>query len=241
MTKVDTNQESMAAPQHIAVIMDGNRRWASSRGLPFVAGYRRGIEAFRNAVPLAIARHISVATFWGFSTENWRRSRKELDALFLLFRHAVVESLGWLNAHNARLRVSGRLHDFPEDLRRAAEEVIMATAGNTAMTVNLALSYGGRDEIQHVARRVASETAGDPKAIAAVNEETISRHLYTNGLPDVDLLIRTGGAKRLSGFLPWQAAYAELYFTDTLWPDFDAEELDRALRDYASRKRNFGT
>ena len=230
-----------SVPQHVAIIMDGNRRWASARGLPLVEGYRRGIGAFRNAIPAAVKRRIPVATFWGFSRENWRRSPAELGTLFQLFRHAVTESLGWLNRQNARLRISGRLQDFPDDLRRAAEAVITATEANTGLTVNLALSYGGRDEIQHVARRVASEVAGNPEAIEAINEDTIARHLYTSGLPDVDLLIRTGGEKRLSGFLPWQAAYAELYFTDTLWPDFDERELDRALEDYAQRKRNFGT
>ena len=231
----------MHTPQHIAIIMDGNRRWAQHRGLPLVEGYRRGIEAFRNAIPAAITRRIAVATFWGFSTENWRRSPGELNVLFELFSRAVTESRAWLDRHHARLRLSGRIHDFPENLQRAAREVVMATAANTGITINLALSYGGRDEIQRVARGVAAETAGDPAAIAAVNEETISRHLYTSGLPDVDFLIRTGGEKRLSGFLPWQAAYAELYFTDALWPDFDEREFDRALEDFASRKQNFGT
>lgn len=236
----DTNADP-AAPQHIAIIMDGNRRWAERRNLPLVVGYRRGIEAFRNAIPTAIARRIPVATFWGFSTENWKRAPAELSLLFGLFRRALTESLGWLNRHNARLRISGRLHDFPPDLRASAERVMAATQANDGLTVNLALSYGGRDEIQHVARQVASETAGDPQAVAAVSEETINRHLYTSGLPDVDLLIRTGGEKRLSGFLPWQAAYAELYFTDVLWPDFGEREFDRALADFARRKRNFGT
>ena len=230
----------MTVPQHVAVIMDGNRRWAKRHGLPLVEGYRHGIAAFRNAIPATVERGIPVATFWGFSTENWRRSGEELDTLFGLFRHAVTESLGWLKEHNARLRISGRLHDFPEDLRRAAEKVIAATAGNSGIIVNLALSYGGRDEIQHVIRQVSSETAGDPKAIAAVDAATVERHLYTAGLPDVDLVVRTGGERRLSGFLPWQAAYAELYFTDTLWPDFNPQELDKALGDYASRKKNFG-
>ncbi|MDP3727424.1 MAG: polyprenyl diphosphate synthase [bacterium] len=238
-----TNNENTdtAVPKHVAIIMDGNRRWAAAKHLPLSEGYRHGIQTFRNAIPTVIARNIPVATFWGFSTENWRRSPAELRTLFRLFRLAVTDSLGWLNRYNAKLRISGRLNDFPDDLRRAAEKVIAATAPNSGLTVNLALSYGGRDEIQHVARRIASETAGQADAIAAVNEETISRHLYTAGLPDVDLLIRTGGEKRLSGFLPWQSAYAELYFTDALWPDFDEQELDRALEDYAGRKRNFGT
>lgn len=230
----------MTTPGHIALIMDGNRRWAQGRGLPLAEGYRRGIAAFRNAIPAVVERHIPVATFWGFSTENWRRSAQELDVLFGIFRRAIAEARTWLDRSNARLKISGRLQDFPEDLRRAAEGVIAATAANTAATVNLALSYGGREEIQHVARALAAETKGDPEAVRRIDEEAVGRHLWTAGLPDVDLLVRTGGAKRLSGFLPWQAAYAELYFTDTLWPDFDAAELDRALEDFALRKRNFG-
>ncbi len=237
--KEQMNAET-AVPRHVAIIMDGNRRWAAQKRLPLSEGYRCGIQAFRNAIPAATARKIEVATFWGFSTENWRRSPAELRTLFGLFRLAITDSLGWLNRHNAKLRISGRLHDFPKDLAQAAERVMAATAPNSGLTVNLALSYGGREEIQHIARRVADETAGKPEAIAAVNEETIARHLYTSGLPDVDLLIRTGGEKRLSGFLPWQAAYAELHFTDVLWPDFDERELDAALADYAGRKRNFG-
>ena len=230
----------MNIPQHVAIIMDGNRRWAKSRGLPLAEGYRRGIAAFKNAIPVAIRRNIPIATFWGFSTENWHRSTAELHILFGLFRQAIDESLLWLNQHRTRLVISGRLQDFPEDLRRAAQRVMEATKSNAAMTVNLALSYGGRDEIQHVARKLAHETGGNPQAIAAINEESINRHLYTRGLPDVDLLIRTGGERRLSGFLPWQSAYAELYFTDALWPDFDERELDRALADFSDRKRNFG-
>jgi len=231
----------MTTPTHIAIIMDGNRRWASRRGLPLVEGYRHGIQAFKRAIPAVISRKIPVATFWGFSTENWHRSSRELDVLFGLFRRALDEAAEWFARHQARFTVSGRLEDFPEDLRRNAERLIAETRTNAAGTINLALSYGGREEIQRVAKAVAAETAGDPRAIAAVNEETINRHLYTAGLPDVDLLIRTSGEKRLSGFLPWQAAYAELYFTDTLWPDFDERALDLALDDFASRKRNFGT
>ena len=230
----------MRTPSHIAIIMDGNRRWANAQNLPLVEGYRRGIEAFRNAIPAVIGRKIPVATFWGFSTENWRRGPKELNPLFNLFRRGFEDAIESLNRHNARLVTSGRLEDFPAFLRKAVEKVVAATRSNTALIANLALSYGGRDEIQRVAKAIAAETKGDPQALAAVNETTVNRHLYTAGLPDVDFLIRTGGEKRLSGFLPWQAAYAELYFTDTLWPDFDEQELHLALADYAGRKRNFG-
>ena len=226
--------------QHLAVIMDGNRRWAKLQRLPLIEGYRRGIQTFRNAIPIVASRGIPLATFWGFSTENWRRPAKELEPLFNLFRRGVEESIEWFDRHNARLVTSGRLSDFPEFLKQAILRIVAATESNSGFTANLALSYGGRDEIIEVARRLAAETRGDPEAIARVDETAVSRHLYTAGLPDVDLLIRTGGERRLSGFLPWQAAYAELYFTDTLWPDFTAEELDRALEFFATRKRNFG-
>ncbi len=230
----------MSVPQHIALIMDGNRRWAKERGLPLIEGYRQGIRAFRNAIPAVRERGITVATFWGFSTENWRRPPGELSVLFSLFRRAIDESREWLCRSNARLKISGRLHDFPEDLARAAGRLIEATAGNTGLMVNLCLSYGGREEIQHLARGVAREALRDPGVAERIDEALVSSHLWTAGLPDVDLLIRTGGERRLSGFLPWQAAYAELYFTETLWPDFDARELDRALEDFVTRKRNFG-
>ena len=231
----------MTIPQHVAIIMDGNRRWARQRGFSLAEGYRRGIEAFKNAIPAVVSRNITVATFWGVSTENWRRTPSELETLFSIFRRAIDETVEWCNRHNARLVASGRLQDFPDYIRTNAERLIEATKTNTAATINLALSYGGREEIQHVVKRIAHETKGDERAVEAINEETIGRHLYTRGLPDVDLLIRTGGEKRLSGFLPWQTAYAELYFTDALWPDFDANELDRALADFSQRKRNFGT
>lgn len=234
----------MTIPQHIAIIMDGNRRWASRRGLPLAEGYRRGIEAFRQSIPAVVARRIPVATFWGFSTENWRRTPGELETLFSLFRRAVDEAVEWFNRHNARLVLSGRIQDFPEHIRAGVERLAEATRANTAAVINLALSYGGREDILQATRRIAAEFHGSREpdaAMHAINEETFSQYLYTSGLPDVDLLIRTSGERRLSGFLPWQAAYAELYFTDTLWPDFDEAELDRALADFAERKRNFGT
>ena len=237
----DMERERDAAPQHVAIIMDGNRRWAKTHGLPLVEGYRRGIAAFKNAIPAMAERRIPVATFWGFSTENWRRTPEELDTLFGLFQRGIEDGVEWFNRSGARLMVSGRLHDFPDFLQRAITNLITATARNTALTVNLALSYGGRDEIRRVAERIATEAVKNPAAAETINEAAIERHLYTAGLPDVDLLIRTGGEQRLSGFLPWQAAYAELYFTPTFWPEFDATELDRALADFSHRKRNFGT
>src|SRR3989344_2283966 len=150
----------MTTPTHIAIIMDGNRRWASRRGLPLVEGYRHGIQAFKRAIPAVISRKIPVATFWGFSTENWHRSSRELDVLFGLFRRALDEAAEWFARHQARFTVSGRLEGFPEGLRRNAERLIAETRTNAAGTINLALSYGGREEIQRVAKAVAAESAG---------------------------------------------------------------------------------
>ncbi len=220
--------------------MDGNRRWAISRGLPKLEGHRHGVEAFKRTVEALIARNIPVASFFAFSHENWRRTQEEVSWLMGLFRELFTRGAEWIEEQGVRLRISGCVADFPPDLAEIMQHTVTRTADNQRMTVNMALSYGGREEIVQAVRKIAIETSGDPKAIAAINEESINRHLYTSGLPDVDLLIRTAGEKRLSGFLPWQSVYAELYFTETLWPDFNAAELDLAFADFSKRKRNFG-
>lgn len=236
-----TDQMKAAAiPRHIAIIMDGNRRWATEHGLPKFIGHRHGIDALKVVVPALMKRGIPVATFFAFSRENWRRTKEEVSWLMGLFHEFMVEGVAWLHERGVRLRVSGRLDDFPSDLARLAEKAMVKTKTNNTMTVNMALSYGGREEIRQMVQRLAAETKGDPRAIETISEERISQNLYTAGLPDVDLLIRTGGEKRLSGFLPWQAVYAELYFTNMFWPDFNEAALDAALADYAGRKRNFG-
>lgn len=230
----------MTTPQHVAIIMDGNRRWAASRGMPKLEGYRHGVEAFKNTILALMARNVPVATFFAFSRENWRRTQEEISWLMGIFQELLTEGARWLAERGVQLRIAGRLEDFPTELARAAQTAMAKTAGNGRMTVAIALSYGGRDEILQAAKRMAGETRGDPTALAAITEDTFSSYLYTAGLPDVDLLIRTGGERRLSGFLPWQSVYAELYFSDVLWPDFDERELDKALADFAERKRNFG-
>lgn len=230
----------MAIPQHVAIIMDGNRRWAQDRGLPKLEGHRHGVEAFKNAIRALMARNIPVATFFAFSRENWRRTQEEISWLMGIFQELLTEGAKWLAEQGVKLRIAGRLEDFPAELVRAARTAVAETAANERMTVNIALSYGGREEILQAAKRIAADTQGNAELLAAVTEETFSNYLYTAGLPDVDLLIRTGGERRLSGFLPWQSVYAELYFSDALWPDFDERELDRALADFSERKRNFG-
>lgn len=179
-------------------------------------------------------------TFFAFSRENWHRTQEEISWLLDLFRESLSGNIEELHEQGIRVNIIGKMEDFPPDIMKAAQDAAVLTKDNTAMTVNIALSYSGREEIGQMVRRIAHDTKGDAAAIAAINEETVNRFLYTRGLPDVDLLIRTGGEQRLSGFLPWQSVYAELFFTNALWPDFDERELDRALADYAERKRNFG-
>lgn len=230
----------MSIPKHVAIIIDGNRRWAVASGFSKLEGHRHGLEALKKLFPVIIARGISVVSIFAFSTENWRRAAVEVSALMTLIKSAFAEHFAWLKDQGVQVRISGRTSDFAEDIRGVFKKAAEDTQGNTKLIANFCLSYGGREEITETARRIAKETGGDPAAIAAVNDETVERNLYTTGLPDVDLVIRTGGEKRLSGFLPWQSVYAELYFTETLWPDFGEQELDRALADFAERKRNFG-
>lgn len=230
----------MNIPKHLAVIIDGNRRWAVKRGLSKLEGHRHGAEALKKLIPAIISRGIPVVSIFTFSTENWRRTQEEVGSLMGLIAEIFRNDFEWMKERGAQVRISGRIADFSEELREIFLKAVESTRENTKLIANFCLSYGGREEILQMVRRVAEEAKGDPKALADVNEETVARHLYTSGLPDVDLLIRTGGEKRLSGFLPWQTTYAELYFTDTLWPDFGERELERALEDFSNRKRNFG-
>ncbi|OHA09812.1 MAG: di-trans,poly-cis-decaprenylcistransferase [Candidatus Sungbacteria bacterium RIFCSPLOWO2_01_FULL_60_25] len=231
----------MTTPNHVAIIMDGNRRWAVRRGLSRIEGHRHGLEALRKIVPAFIERKISVVSLFAFSTENWRRTQEEVSVLMGLIKRAFEEHFQWLREHDVRVRIAGRWSDFSEDIQRIFREVTEATAHNTGLTANFCLSYGGREELAQAARRIAEEAGGNPAALAAIDEDVVGCHLYTAGLPDVDLLIRTSGEHRISNFLLWQSAYAELYFTEAHWPDFTPAELDKALAEFSTRKRNFGT
>lgn len=230
----------MSIPQHVAIIIDGNRRWAVQNGLSKVEGHRHGAETLKKLVPALISRGIPVVSIFTFSTENWRRPPLEVAALMTLIADMFRNYFDWLHAQGVQVRISGRIADFSEDIRGIFRRAVENTKENTKLIANFCLSYGGREEIEQMVKRVTNAAGGDPRAIAAISAEAIERNLYTAGLPDVDLVVRTGGEKRLSGFLPWQSAYAELYFTDILWPDFNENELDRALEDFAARKRNFG-
>lgn len=227
-------------PRHVAVIMDGNGRWATRRHLPRVAGHSRGVDAVRAVVEAAGRRGIEFLTLFAFSSENWRRPADEVSVLMRLFMSALQKEVGKLRDNGVRLRVVGDLAAFAPELRRQIEAAEAATAGNERLKLTVCASYGGRWDIVQAVRALL---AADP-AIAArpgvIDETLFARHLALAFAPDVDLLIRTGGEQRLSNFVLWQAAYAELYFTDVLWPDFDAAALDAALDWYATRERRFG-
>jgi undecaprenyl diphosphate synthase len=223
-------------PVHVAVIMDGNGRWAKARNLPRSEGHRAGVEAARAVVTRARELGIPHLTVYTFSRENWSRPKEEVRFLFDLLGGFLRREMDMLMDKDIRLRVLGEIEEIPFATRQLLNHAIRRSANNRAMTLNMALNYSGRDEIVRACREIVRE--GVPPE--AITEETFAAHLYTAGQPDPDLVIRTSGEQRVSNYLIYQTAYAEFYFTDTLWPDFDAAELDKALLDFAGRQRRFG-
>lgn len=223
-------------PRHVAIIMDGNRRWARTRGLPELEGHPAGVEAIRGVLRQARRRGLRVLTLYAFSRENWARSDAEVVALFGLLEAAIRSETDELRAQGVRVRMIGRTDELPPETRASIDDALAATAGGTQLLLNIAFNYAGRTELVDAVRRIVE--SGIPAD--EIDEATISSALYTAGLPDPDLVIRTGGEQRLSNFLIWQAAYAELVTTDTLWPDFGADALDAALLEFASRQRRYG-
>jgi undecaprenyl diphosphate synthase len=223
-------------PRHVAIIMDGNRRWARQRGLAEVEGHAAGVEAIRTLLRHAVRRGVPVVTVYAFSRENWARSDDEVRGLFALLEQAIRGETPELKAQGVRIRLLGRLDELPEETRRSIGAALAETAHGTRLLLNVAFNYAGRTELVDAFRRIAASGV-DP---AAIDERTIAEALYTAGLPDPDFVIRTGGEQRLSNFLIWQAAYAELYTTEVLWPDFGADAFDAALLEFASRTRRFG-
>ncbi len=223
-------------PHHVAIIMDGNRRWARARGLDELEGHPAGVEAIRTVLRHARRRGIRALTLYAFSRENWARSDDEVTGLFGLLEAAIRNETDELRAQGVRVRMIGRMNELPEDTRESIDDALAATADGSEMLLTIAFNYAGRTELVDAIRRiVASGVAADD-----VDEAVIAGALYTAGTPDPDLVIRTGGEERLSNFLIWQSAYAELVTTETLWPDFGAAGLDEALAEYASRQRRFG-
>lgn len=227
-------------PRHVAIIMDGNGRWAAKRGLPRVAGHRAGAEAVRRTLRAAVEAGVEVLTLYAFSSENWRRSQEEISDLKGLLRFYVERELAELEREGVQLRLIGDHTAFGTDLVERLEKAVERTAHNRRLTLVVALNYGARGEIAGAARRLAERAVAGEIDPASVDDVMLGAELMTRDWPELDLLIRTSGEKRLSNFLLWQAAYAELVFTDTLWPDFDAAAFRAALDEFAARQRRFG-
>ena len=232
----DLAGQDEAVPRHVAIIMDGNRRWARERGVPEAHGHAAGVDAIRPIVEHAQQRGVQVLSIFAFSRENWSRAKLEVETLFTLLDSAIRDYTPDLVRQGVRVNLIGRIDELDPQTRASIEEALSATAHGTQMVLNVCFNYSGRTEIVDAARRCVE----DGLTAQEITEEHIAQRLYTTGLPDPDLLIRTGGDQRISNFLIWQAAYAELYFCDRFWPDFDPAEFDAALAEYARRSRRFG-
>lgn len=226
-------------PSHIAFIMDGNGRWAKKRNLPRLAGHRAGVKPIKKILALAEQLKIKYLTVYAFSTENWKRPAEEVSGLMRLLQEFLKQELADLNKNKIKLNVLGDISKIPDYARRELARAVEETKNNTGIQLNLALNYGGRDEILRAVKRVACELDGE--AIKSLDEENFSRYLFTAGIPDPELLIRTSGEMRISNFLLWQIAYSEIWITSVLWPDFDEQEMLKAVLAYQKRERRFGT
>jgi undecaprenyl diphosphate synthase len=227
-------------PTHVAIIMDGNGRWARARGLPRVAGHRRGAESVRRAITASAELGIRYLTLFGFSSENWKRPIAEVDDLMGLLRHYLRGEIADLHKNGVRLRVIGDRTKLAPDIVTLIDNAEAMTLDNQGLTLIVALSYGGRAELASAARAIAQSVRDGRLSVDAIDEALVERFLTTAGIPDPDLLIRTSGEKRLSNFLLWQSAYTELVFLDTLWPDFTKQDLEDAIREFQRRERRYG-
>jgi len=223
-------------PTHVAIVPDGNGRWAEKRGLPRLAGHREGVMSMLRMIQYINEYPIKYVTFYGFSTENWQRPELEVNGLFKLVEHFVDEQLNKIHEKNIKIRHIGRLNGLPDSLQNAIQKAVALTAGNSGMTLGIAWNYGGRAEIVDAVTKFMV----DPNKPQQLDEKSFARYLYTGDMPDVDLLIRTGNETRLSNFLLWQTAYSEYHFTNVLWPDFGKKDIDKALLEYSKRNRRFG-
>ena len=227
-------------PQHIAIIMDGNGRWAKSRGLPRIAGHRRGADAVRKVIRSAGELGVPVLTLFAFSTENWTRPADEVSDLMGLLRHYLRNELEELGRNGAKLRVIGDRDRLAKDIQKDISDAEARTRTNTRIDVNICINYGARDEILRATRNLARKVAAGEVVADKIDEASFERELLTAGVPDPDLLIRTSGEQRISNFLLWQCAYSELVFVDTLWPDFGKEHLEKAIAEFRKRERRYG-
>lgn len=230
----------MNNPKHVAIIMDGNGRWAKKKGLPRIAGHRAGAKAVKEAIKGAKDAGVKVLTLYAFSTENWKRPKHEVSALFKLLEAYIGRESDDLFKRGIRLSVIGRVEGLPESVRNKLAGVVERTRGNSALVLNLALNYGSRAEIADAARKICLDCRSGKLYPDDIDETTFAGYLYTNGIPDPDLLIRTSGEMRVSNFLLWQIAYSEIYVTKKLWPDFNKSDFKKAVMDYKKRERRYG-
>ncbi len=235
-----TQIDPLKVPKHVAIIMDGNGRWAKKKGLARVFGHKNGVKAVRETVESAAEIGVKILTLYAFSTENWNRPKKEVDTLMGLLVSSLKDELKTLQENNIKLLCIGTIENLPKRAQKELKEVIQKTQNNDHMILNVALSYGSREEIVNAFRKISKKVVNKQLLTEEIDEKIINNHLYTFTLPDVDFLIRTSGEKRISNFLLWQIAYAELYFTEVLWPDFRKEHFFEALLDYQNRERRFG-
>ena len=238
MTAIDIDIERL--PRHIAIIMDGNGRWAKRRNQPRVFGHRQGAKSVRKVVEATARLGINNLTLYAFSTENWNRPKHEIKTLMKLLVNALKNELGLMMKNNIRLNAIGHTDMMPTNVQQELQEVLDETKENTGLVLTLALSYGARQEILRAVQEISHKVKNNIISVENVDDNIINKHLYTQNLPDVDLLIRTSGEVRISNFLLWQIAYAELYFTDELWPDFNETSLHKAIAEYQKRERRFG-
>ena len=234
-------RDAATSPLHVAIIMDGNGRWAAARGLKRTQGHRRGAESVKTAAECAVRLGVRYLTLFGFSSENWGRPDGEISDLMGLLRYYLRSEVGFLQEHAIRLRVIGDRSKLAADIVELIERVERETAGNTRLTLTIALSYGSRAEICEAARRIATEVAAGRLDPALIDEAVFARFLYTWDIPDPDLVIRTSGEQRVSNFLLWQLAYAELVFLDTFWPDFSRRDFEHAISEFSRRDRRYGS
>jgi undecaprenyl diphosphate synthase len=227
-------------PKHVAIIMDGNGRWAAQRGLPRTEGHRRGVESTKECVRAAAGLGISYLTLFSFSSENWKRPPLEVTYLMGLLRRFIRRDLAEIHENNVKLRIIGSEERVPPDLMTMLKEAVALTADNTGLQLIIAFNYGARDEIVRAARRLACRVRAGELAPEDITQETLSEHFYTVGIPDPDLIIRTSGEQRISNFLLWQCAYSEFLFVDNFWPDFTRQTLEGAIASFQQRERRFG-
>ena len=240
MVDIRSQIDSQNVPRHVAIIMDGNGRWAKLRGKPRVFGHKNGVKAVREVIDAAGNAGVKALTLYAFSTENWNRPKAEVKTLMALLAASLKKEANELVKNNIKLQIIGNQENLPKSVLKGLNKVVELTKKNDALTLTLALSYGSREEIVNAFKNISKKIVNNELSIKEIDENIINNHLYTFTLPDVDLMIRTSGEKRISNFLLWQIAYAELHFTDVLWPDFTKNDFYNALLEYQNRERRFG-